>query len=269
MKKDKENPQPEPQAQPCTEPQPEAELPQANLPPTPPISPFRQRLAAHFADAAEDLTNDEVADRLACQWADELEQQLARFADTEGRLNLVLTEQPELATIVETMLADGLPLRVAIRRTLAPDALLPQPGDDDYAAFAEQREMDDAAVKQLDANLNESMSLLKQFAKEHKLDDAAQRELVDAINADFDNLLERRLTAEMLAGYRKRLRYDADVEEARSKGELAGRNANIEARMVADLAARQGDGLPQPHSGGYAPRMLKGLKPVIDFSKYQ
>lgn len=234
-----------------------------------PLTPFRQRLAKHFAKTEAELQADELADQLACQWADEVEQQLAQYADTEGRLTQMLKEQPQLEEVITCMLTDGVPLRVAIRQTVGADNLQPQPGDDDYEAYAQQQAEADAATARLDANLKQSLAVLQQFAQEQQLDEAAQQALVDAINADFDNLLERRVTAEMLAGYRKRLNYDADVESARNEGELKGRNDNISARMAADKAAHIGDGLPQPAHGGYAPRMLKGQHPVIDFSKYQ
>ena len=235
---------------------------------TPKLSPFRQRLAAHFADQQPDLTADDVADKLACQWTDELEEKLARYADTDGRVTRLLENQPLVANLIEAMLDEEVPLRVAVRRTLDPESLQPQPGDDDYEAFAQQKAEADTQHAQLEANLKQSMSVLQQFALEHKLDDLAQEALVEAINADFDNLLERRITAEMLKGYRKRLNYDHDVDEARKDGELKGRNENISARMATQKAAQLGDGLPQPQGGGYAPKMLKGQQPVIDFSKY-
>lgn len=235
---------------------------------TPELSPFRQRLALHFADLKPDLASDEVADQLACQWAEEMEQALARYTDTEGRVGRLLENQPLVATLIEAMIDEELPLRVAVRRFLDAESLQPQPGDDDYEAFARQKEEADQLQARLEANLKQSLGVLQLYAVEKKLDELAQQQLVDAINADFDNLLERRVTNEMLENYYKRLYYDRDVDAARNEGELKGRNENISAQMAAQKAALLGDGLPQPQGGGYAPKMLKGQQPVIDFSKY-
>lgn len=233
------------------------------------LSPFRQRLAKYFEDQQPDLTADAEADRLACQWADDLEGRLARYADTEGRVTGLLERQPHVAELLQQLLDDdALPLRVAVRRTLGEEGLLPQPGDDGYEAFAQQKAEAENRQAQLEANLKQSLEVLRKYADEHKLDEHDQQALVEAINADFDNLLERRITDEMLQGYLKRLRYDLDVDNARHEGELKGRNENISARMAAQKAAQLGDGLPQPQGGGYAPKMLKGQQPVIDFSKY-
>lgn len=233
------------------------------------LSPFRQRLAKYFADQHPDLSADDVADRLACQWADELEGRLAQFNDVEGRVSRLLDKQPLVAALLEALLnEEELPLRVAVRRTLGNEGLQPQPGDDDYEAFIAQKAEADNQQAQLEANLKQSLDVLRQYADEHQMEEQALQALVDAINADFDNLLERRVTAEMLQGYLKRLNYDLDVENARREGELKGRNENISARMAAQKAAQLGDGLPQPQGGGYAPKMLKGQHPVIDFSKY-
>jgi AraC-like DNA-binding protein len=85
--------QPEQQALPTTGQQPEEQKVEAPKPTGSAqgetavvvLSPFRQRLAKYFEDQHPDLTADAEADRLACQWADELEERLARYADTEGR----------------------------------------------------------------------------------------------------------------------------------------------------------------------------------------
>lgn len=233
------------------------------------LSPFRQRLAKHFEDQHPDLTADAEVDRLACQWADDLEGRLARYADTEGRVTGLLERQPLVAELLQLLLDDdALPLRVAVRRTLGEEGLQPQPGDDGYEAFAQQKAEAESRQAQLEANLKQSLEVLRKYADGHQLDEHDQQALVEAINADFDNLLERRITDDMLQGYLKRLRYDLDVDNARHEGELKGRNENISARMAAQKAAQLGDGLPQPQGGGYAPKMLKGQQPVIDFSKY-
>lgn len=229
---------------------------------------FRQRLARHFGKTEPEMEADGLAEQLANRWADELEQKLADYNDADGRITHLLEAQPQVAALLEAMLAEqDLPLRVAVKRTLAQGELEPQPGDDDYEAYAKKMADADAAAQRLDDNLQQSLALLKQFAQDKQLTEAEQQALVEAINADFDNLLERRLTADMLAGYRKRLCYEADVEAARNAGELKGRNDNIVARMQADRAAHLGDGLPPADRGGYAPRMLKGQNPVFDFNK--
>ena len=111
--------QPEQQALPTTGQQPEEQKVEAPKPTGSAqgktaevvLSPFRQRLAKYFEDQHPDLTADAEADRLACQWADELEERLARYADTEGRVTGLLERQPHVAELLQQLLDDdALPL---------------------------------------------------------------------------------------------------------------------------------------------------------------
>lgn len=176
-------------------------------------------------------------------------------------LTTLLEQSPELADILILMLSDrDMPLRRAIRSALSKEDLAAQPGDEEWDEQQQHHQL-------LENNLNESENLLDRWCSEKKISEEEHQALIAAINSDYENLTSNRVTPEMLEGYFKRIAFERLLEEARQSGEVEGRNANIEARMKRMEAAQLGDGLPHPtHEHGAV--MLRGNKPVIDFSKF-
>lgn len=223
-----------------------------------PLSAFRLRLSARYPDCGADWTDWQTVEAYAEKMANELAEQLEQYRDAEGRLTALMAEHPELKNMIVDMLDNASSPLDAFNGAFRPEFVAEQTKMD--------HEFNDHCIR-LDHNLTESEQVFDKFCRELQLPESLQAALVETINADWNALLEKRVTDEMLRGYLKRLCYDEDLKYAKMSGEIAGRNLSIKEQMEAEGRNQTGDGLPTHNGGGYAPRMLSGNRPVIDFDR--
>lgn len=215
----------------------------------------RKRLKERYPE--EDLTDDGRAEDVYNRYMNEVEGEIGKYRGAEGQLTELCRVYPEFAELLHNMVANKMPLRVAIAKLFAQEDLIPQEGDDDYESYGkvyserlEGVKKRDAQGKELDANEAASMAEIDRFCTEKGLSDEQKDGLLDVINGHFTELLFKRISTEMLEGFLKQMSFDSAVAEAEQLGEIRGKNANIEAVRVKDRAKTVGDGMPGAVSGG-------------------
>lgn len=164
-----------------------------------------------------------------------------------GRFQAALDEDPAAAAAFMSFM-EGTPLPTALRKYYDDEELTMKEEDEGYAdykkAYDERRAESKAAKERAEAfEKNKSMSdeALREYVKENGLDDEGAEKLTEDIMKFMEALGRGEITKEMWGKLDKASRYEKDMEDARTAGEIAGRNEKIE-RKMRDLS---GDGLPE------------------------
>lgn len=90
-------------------------------------------------------------------------------------------------------------------------------------------------------NIAESMQMLDELSQERGLSDETVDAAMDLLAGIVDDAIRGRFRRENVEMALNALQRDADLENARAEGEIAGRNAKIEEQR---RRSRQGDGMP-------------------------
>lgn len=163
---------------------------------------------------------------------------------------------------------EGTPLPTALRKYYDDDELTMKEGDEGYEdykkAYDDRKAERQAAKERADAfekNKGLSDEALKEYVKENGLDEEGATKLTDDIMKFMDALGRGEITKEMWGKLDKASRYDKDLEDAHTAGEIAGRNEKIEKQM----RKLSGDGLPE--AGGSASEKPEEPKEEDNFMK--
>lgn len=218
-------------------------------------SKFRERI--RLAYPAENPSDDDAWDLLGEKLATDYDARLKPFQDVVARMNELLAEEPDFAGIVCDMLENGVPFRVAIAKHFSQEDLIPVEGEEDYDAY---RQVQDERLKtaqrkeqqgaQIAANEEATLKVIDDYCEQQGMSEQEKDELIEYVNNVFTELLYKRISAEMLAGFVKSMHYDTDVAEAAEVAEIKGRNAAIELKRAADNHNVAGDGIPEVAGGG-------------------
>lgn len=211
---------------------------------------LRRWLKEKLGDLDADWNDDCVAEKYAMKMLTEMDDMLDRYADTEQQLTRIMNKHPQLMLMLCDMMQNDANPDEAFDSAFRPE-------------WMEKRTADEQTLHD---NMNDSMEILNTFCSDHNLSPETAMLLAETIDNDWNAMLDKRIDKDMLDGYLKRLNYDNDIDRARQAGLIEGRNEKIEARRAEEKNSRNGDGMPQ-HSGGYAPNMIRGVKPVIDFGR--
>lgn len=219
------------------------------------LSAFRERIRAAYP--AEDPADDETWDLLGEKLATDYETKLKPFREMEERMNGLLEEEPDFAGVVSDMLENGVPFRVAIAKYFSQEDLIPVEGEEDYDAYRRVKDERLSAAKrkeeqgaEIAANEEATLNVIDDYCEQQGMSDQEKDELIEYVNDVFTNLLYKRISPEMLAGFVKGMHYDTDVAEAAEVAEIKGRNAAIESKRASDSRNRAGDGIPEVGGGG-------------------
>lgn len=215
---------------------------------------IRKSIMAKYPDFKAD--NEEAWTAKEDEYFGEIEDELGVYRSSEEQLSEMIKANPELAEVINDMVSRKMPFRVAVARHYSQEDLTPKEGEDDYDAYAkeyserlERTKKREARMKEIADNEAASLNAIDKFISDNSLTKEDKKGLVEYINGFFDQMLNKRISPEMLAMFRKAITHDSDVDGARKEGEIAGRNANIKAQMEAEDARTAGDGLPSPSKG--------------------
>jgi hypothetical protein len=190
---------------------------------------------------------------------DDYDNQLNGYKEREGKLEKLFAENPRAAQFVSDM-AHGKDPWIGVIEFVGSDGVLQLMND------PEKKEALDAANKAYAERLAEQKRLEEEYEKNQaeaiklreQLDAQYGEEVVDAalavIDQIFKDALVGKVTPETFDMALKVVRHDSDVDNARSEGVIAGRNAKIEE----GLRKRQGgDGMPAMGGSSAAPVVKK------------
>ncbi|MEG1622804.1 MAG: hypothetical protein RR330_05470 [Alistipes sp.] len=220
-----------------------------------------------FADDNE--FNDGLAD-----YVENANQRLSDYEAADETIRQVATAHPELMDIVEDLSTDrSMSFAEAVARNLDPEEIYPKEGDPDFEAMRKAHEMRlakkseaTAYQKKIEANLEESKSIVQAYFKSHEMSDAEANSLAEYIDGFMDEYLTGRISASALDMFRNAMNYSSDIQAAREEGSITAKNAKIDAVRQQKQTAT--DGLPgQGGSAGGLPPETPVRHRVFDTAK--
>lgn len=188
---------------------------------------------------------------------DSYEKELGDYKERERRLNEMLSTDPRSAQFITDM-ARGADPWIAVIERLGIDGVTDLMNDPDkqeaYAEankkYVERLAKEKSLEEEYEKNFSESMSLLEQIQQERHLGDETIDAAMDLVNRMAKDAILGKFTAETIDMALNAVTHDADVENARSEGMVAGRNAKIDAKL---RKQQGGDGTPNLAGSNNAP----------------
>lgn len=206
---------------------------------------YIERLKAKYPD--REYADDEALFGQVGEDYDAYENELNGFREREGKLTEMFDKDPRSAQFIADMARGENPIIAFIKRV----------GTDGIISVINDPEMEEA-VREADKEYVERVALEKELEKEYnknleeskiirnELDAQYGKEAVDkaiaVLNQMKNDTLLGKITRESVELALQLVNRDADIANARSEGEVAGRNAKIEEQVRKPQA---GDGMPQ------------------------
>lgn len=206
---------------------------------------FAERLKSRYPD--REFTDDEAMYGQAGEDYDAYENELSGYRERESKLEELFAKDPKNAQFLADMARGEDPWLVVIER-LGTDGITELLNDPEKKAayeeankrYAERLAKEKAIEAEYDRNMEESQRVREELDAIHGV------EAVDAALGVIDQMTKDaimgKVTKEAVEMAMKIVNRDADLANARSEGEIAGRNAKIEERM---RRQQTGDGMPQ------------------------
>lgn len=231
---------------------------------------YKERLKTKYPD--REYADDEALFGQVNDDYDEYDKQLNEYRGREDKLTELFAKDPKSAQFISDM-ANGKDPWIAVIERLGIDGVTDLMNDPskqaEYAEanklFLENLAKEKTLEEEYDRNLEESLAEVERLKEEKQLKDevldAAWAEVVKIANEAIMGKISRE-TLEMAL---KALNHEAEVENARSEGELAGRNAKIEETMRKPTG---GDGMPvMGGASGAAEKKEKRNMDVFDLAQ--
>ena len=231
---------------------------------------FGERLKKKYPD--RDYADDEALFGQINDDYDNYESQLSDYSDREGRLNDLFNNDPRSAQFITDM-AKGKDPWIAVIERLGIDGitdLINNPEkQEEYAdankKYVERLAKEKSLEEEYDKNMTEvTLPMLERIKQERGISD-------DMIDAAWDYLLHvadaairGTFTEEDIDMALKAVNHDADVQNARTEGTVAGRNAKIDEKLRKPTT---GDGTPNLAGSNNAPtRQGKRTMNIFDYA---
>ena len=234
--------------------QSEEQAMEANTPQTPAaMRKLREKIKARYPD--QDPQSEEDWFALEDKYAEDVEEVLAKYKESEMTLHEVMMAYPELAMILNDIVANKLSVKVALAKHYSQEDLIPQEGDDDYEASMtayneklEKAKKRSEIDKEIEANQDASIVAIDAYCESKGYSEEQKTKLIDFINDTFQDLLMKKVTEPILQAFDKAMNYDTDIAQAAQAGEINGKNANINTKIEKEKIID--DGVPAPGKGG-------------------
>ena len=205
---------------------------------------FAERLKSRYPD--KEFADDEAMYGQAGEDYDAYENELNGYREREGRLTDLFSRHPRSAQFIADMAKGADPWIAVIERVglegitaLMNDPSKKEAYEEADRAYAERVAKEKELEAEYDRNQAESIKLREE------LDGQYGEETVDAALGVIDQMMKDaimgKITRETFEMALKVVNHDADVTNAYSEGEVAGRNAKIEEKM---RRQKSGDGMP-------------------------
>lgn len=231
---------------------------------------FGERLKKKYPD--RDYSDDEALfDQINTDY-DDYDRQLGEYQERESRLTDLFSSNPKSAQFI-TDLAKGNDPWIGVIERLGIDGITDLINDpskrEEYAEankkyverIAKEKELEEEYKK----NLAESMNLLEQIQQERNLSDESIDAAYDLIMRISHEAILGKFTAETVGMALNAINHDADISNARSEGEVAGRNAKIDEKL---RKSQSGDGTPNLAGSNNIPAQQgKRVMNVFDYAE--
>ena len=225
-----------------------------------------ERIGAKYPDL--DLTDEEVLYGRIGDDYDDSEKRLGEYAEREQRMEDMLRNDPKNAQFLADMAAGKDPW-IAVVERLGVDGITELLNDPEKkAAYEEANKAYAERVaqeKELEAEANRNAEESARFVEQ--MNAQYGEEVVDAALMVLDKMMKdyimSKVTPEAFDIALKVVKRDADLENARTEGEIAGRNAKIEEKL---RNMEGGDGLPVMGGSSAAPKQKRNLN-IFDYAE--
>lgn len=221
---------------------------------------FRERLGAKYADMNFD-DEEAMYGRINDDY-DEYENSIKEALEREKKITDVFSNNPHGAGFL-TDLAKGNDPYLAMIERMGIDGITDVLNNPEKkAAYAEankkylERVADEKRLtEEYEKNMGESGQMLEQIQQERGLSDEQVDAAMDMVIKIAHEAIVGKFTRETVDMALKAIGYDAAVDNARSEGNIAGRNARIEEKLRKQSG---GDGMPVMGGANNAPREKQG-----------
>ena len=241
------------------------------------VRPLRKAAKEKYPDfnPENDSDWDEKEDELFTEMSDYNKS----YRDAESKLDEIISTDPELADVLNDMVVDKVPFRVAIAKHYSQEDLIPVEGEEDFDAYqsafeerVNRKKARDERDAQIAKNEEDSLAAIDSFAEQNGMDEEGKKNFIGFINDIFSEMLYKKLTPETLSAFYNAMNHDTDVADAAEAAEIKGRNAKIEADMAEEEAEENGDGIPALDKGGSiedeAPAQRTMLDDIVSRRKF-
>ena len=202
---------------------------------------------------------------------DEYDNQINQYKERESRLTDLFAKDPRSAQFITDMAKGNDPWLAVIER-LGIDGvtdLINDPSKQaEYAEankkYVERLAKEKSLEEEYQKNFAESMSLLEQIQQEKQLGDETIDAAMDLVMKIANEAILGKFTAETINMALNAVNHDADVQNARTEGTVAGRNAKIQEQL---RKPQGGDGQPVLAGSNNAPTRQAGKKlSIFDYA---
>ena len=241
--------------------------------PTPPAKgkrdQFGERLKKKYPD--RDYADDEALFGQINDDYDDYDNQLNQYKERESRLTDLLAKDPRSAQFITDMAKGNDPWLAVIER-LGIDGvtdLMNDPGKQAAYAEANKKYVERLAKEksledEYERNFAESMNLLEQIQQERGLGDETIDAAMELVIRIANEAILGKFTAGTIDMALNAVNHDADVQNARTEGTVAGRNAKIDEKL---RKPKTGDGTPNLAGSNNAPtRQGKMAMNIFDYA---
>lgn len=225
----------------------------------------RKALRARYAERHpernwDDEDDDALADQAMSDY-DDISGKMAERDETDKKLAEMFEKDPQSASFLLGM-ARGEDFLVNLQRNFGEDIVeaMNNPDKLEELKKANQEYQERVAKnKQLqdewDDNMEQSLETLAQAQQELGLSDDDVQAGMDILGNVVNEYNNGKISLETIQMFLKAKNHDVDVEDAKRKGEVRGRNANIEEKLRKSRSSSDG----MPNLGGQSNNGAKGV----------
>lgn len=230
---------------------------------------FGERLKAKYPD--REYADDEALFGQIDEDYASYDDQLGQYKERERKLTDLMSNDLRSAKFISDM-ANGTDPWIAVIERLGVDGvtdLMNDPSKQEAYAEANKKYVEHLAkAKQLDeeyqANFAESLKLLQQIQNEQGLSDETVDAAMDMVMKMVNEAIVGKFSRETIETALKAMSRESDINNARSEGEIAGRNAKIEEQL---RKQKSGDGMPNLSGKNNVQQQNARRKSVFDVAR--
>lgn len=229
---------------------------------------FGERLKEKYPD--RDYADDEALfGQIDDDYAD-YDNQLNQYKERESKLTDLFAKDPKNAQFITDM-AKGNDPWISVLERLGIDGVTDLLNDPEKQAeyaeankkyverLAKEKELEEEYQK----NFAESMDLLEKIQQERQLGDESIDAAMDLVMKIANEAILGKFTEETINMALNAVNHDSDVQNARTEGTVAGRNAKIDEQL---RKPKMGDGQPNLAGSNNAPTRKSSSRSMFDLA---